>query len=217
MAHAQTNRSPGVRRGLATAIAVIASLAVLMLSGCAYQTAATSTSSASGVAAAATQRPAAVVATPVPTATPTPKVTTAPKPVAVNQCAHNTAAQHVLVSVKAQHLWMCQHTRVVWTAAVTTGAVDLPYRDTPIGTFTIQGKYTDQTLTLDTGAQYQVKYWIPFQGPLYGFHDSPWQTFPYGSQKYRTEGSHGCVHLALKTIQFLYGWARIGTPVTITA
>ena len=211
--HAYRAGSRGPLAALAAAL-----VAVLVLSGCAYNTAATATTTSAPRAAASAPGQPSEAAAPAQTAVPgvpAPRAASAAKP--VNHCAQNTAAQLVLVSVTSQHAWMCQRTRVVYSAAVTTGAVDLPYRDTPIGTFTIQGKYTDQTLTLDTGAQYQVKYWIPFQGPLYGFHDSPWQTFPLGSAKYRTQGSHGCVHLGIKTITFLYGWANVGTPVTIKA
>jgi len=192
--------------------ALAASLAVFVLAGCAYTTAA-STSSAPSATPAGLAGPVRAAAAPTPSSPAPAKPTARP----VNHCARNMAAQAVLVSVPAQHAWMCDRTRVVYSAPVTTGAVDLPDRDTPTGTFRIQGKYTDQTLTLDTGVQYQVKYWIPFQGPLYGFHDSPWQKFAYGSARYRTQGSHGCVHLALPTIKFLYGWANVGTPVTITA
>ena len=38
---------------------------------------------------------------------------------------------------------------------------------------------------------------------------------PYGGAQYRTDGSHGCVHMPLAQIAFLYRWAPIGTPVTI--
>jgi len=48
-----------------------------------------------------------------------------------------------------------------------------------------------------------VKYWIPYDG-VYGFHDSSWQTFPYGSQQYRTDGSHGCVHFPLTVMSWIY-------------
>ena len=208
------------RAGSGGPLAALAAALVAMvaLSGCAYNTAATATTTGAPQVARSTPARSAEAVSPVPTAAPrasAPRAASVAKP--VNHCAQNTAGKLVLVSVTSQHAWMCQGTHVVYSASVTTGAVDLPYQDTPVGTFTIQGKYTDQTLTLNTGAQYQVKYWIPFQGPLYGFHDSPWQTFPLGSAKYRTQGSHGCVHLGIKTITFLYGWANIGTPVTIKA
>ena len=114
-----------------------------------------------------------------------------------------------------KHLWMCAAGHLAHEAAVTTGAVDLPYDSTPTGTFEIQGKTTDTTLTLLSGDTYAVKYWIPFDGPLFGFHDSSWQNFPYGSARYRTEGSHGCIHTPLATMKFLYDWATIGATVTI--
>ncbi|MEO9109289.1 MAG: L,D-transpeptidase, partial [Jatrophihabitantaceae bacterium] len=75
----------------------------------------------------------------------------------------------------------------------------------------------DTTLTLNTGVQYDVKYWVPFDSPLYGFHDSSWQSFPYGSEKYRTDGSHGCIHLPLAGMKFLYDWAHVGAAVDIRA
>ena len=38
---------------------------------------------------------------------------------------------------------------------------------------------------------------------------------PYGSPKYRTKGSHGCVHMPLPAMRFLYTWAEVGTTVRI--
>jgi lipoprotein-anchoring transpeptidase ErfK/SrfK len=146
------------------------------------------------------------------TPAPAPKAKPKPKP---NACAGNAAPQLVLVSVAKQHLWMCAANHLVYNAAVTTGAVDLPYDSTPTGSYQIQAKETDQTLTLLSGDQYQVNYWIPFDAPLFGFHDSSWQNFPYGSPRYRTEGSHGCIHTPLAAMKFLYNWADIGATVTI--
>jgi lipoprotein-anchoring transpeptidase ErfK/SrfK len=89
--------------------------------------------------------------------------------------------------------------------------------ETPTGTFHIEGLNRNSVLTLSDGATYHVRYWIPFDAPLFGFHDSSWQHFPYGSPKYRTAGSHGCVHVPLKAIGYLYRWADIGTTVRIKA
>ena len=90
------------------------------------------------------------------------------------------------------------------------------YTETPTGHYTIEGRNRDTVLTLNTGATYDVKYWIPFDAPLFGFHDSSWQDFPYGSPKYQTDGSHGCIHMPLQAIAHLYDWADIGTKVVIS-
>jgi lipoprotein-anchoring transpeptidase ErfK/SrfK len=119
-----------------------------------------------------------------------------------------------MVSVRTQHAWMCAKSKHVYDTAVTTGMSGND-TSTPTGTFHIQAKDTNTVLTLNTGAQYDVKYWIPFNAPLYGFHDSSWQHFPYGSTEYRTHGSHGCIHMPLRAMAFLYRWADIGAVVRI--
>jgi lipoprotein-anchoring transpeptidase ErfK/SrfK len=100
--------------------------------------------------------------------------------------------------------------------AITSG-MSGEFTETPTGRYVIQGLNRNTTLTLNTGATYPVKYWIPFDAPLFGFHDSSWQHFPYGSPLYRTRGSHGCIHMPLAAIRFLYHWADIGTTVRIKA
>jgi lipoprotein-anchoring transpeptidase ErfK/SrfK len=136
----------------------------------------------------------------------------APKP---NHCAHNALQRVVLVDLATQHMWLCARHEVALSTAMTSGASAEPYNATPRGTFHIQGLNRDSVLYPTDGRAYPVQYWIPFDAPLYGFHDSSWQTFPYGSPQYRTAGSHGCVHMPLAAIRFLYRWADIGTTVVI--
>jgi hypothetical protein len=207
---------------LSTRVIVELAFVGLLTTGCAATTTAgqpeaargTVQAAAAAAAASATPTPPAAAASTSASVTPTPKPKPEPKP---NPCAGNVHRQLVLVSIATQHLWMCTGTALAYSTAVTTGAVDLPYDSTPTGTFEIQGRVTHTTLTLNTGKTYAVNYWIPFQGPLFGFHDSSWQTFPYGSQLYRTQGSHGCVHMPLPAIAFLYRWADTGATVTIRA
>jgi lipoprotein-anchoring transpeptidase ErfK/SrfK len=200
---------------MAKRLAVLGVLAAAVLAGCGADLAHNRTTPSRN---APTTAPAEVVGAaprmtaPAPVPKAIPKAIPKPKP---NACAGNAAPQLVLVSVAKQHLWMCATSHLVYNAAVTTGAVDLPYDSTPTGTYQIQAKETDRTLTLLSGDQYQVNYWIPFDAPLFGFHDSSWQNFPYGSARYRTEGSHGCVHTPLAAMKFLYSWANIGATVTI--
>ena len=134
----------------------------------------------------------------------------------VDHCASNTAPQKVLVSIAAQHAWVCARSRTIYDTDVTTGMAS-PDTATPVGDFRVQAKATDTTLAPATGGSYPVKYWIAFDAPAYGFHDARWQRFPYGSPQYRTSGSHGCVHLPLAAMRVLYDWVRIGAAVTIQA
>ena len=136
----------------------------------------------------------------------------APRP--VNHCAGNRARQKVVVSLRAQHAWMCAHRHSVYDTAITTG-MSGRWTATPTGDYRIQGRNRDTVLTLNTGARYHVRFWIPFDAPLFGFHDSSWQHFPYGSAQYRTHGSHGCIHLPLPAMRFLYHWSARPTNVHI--
>jgi lipoprotein-anchoring transpeptidase ErfK/SrfK len=144
------------------------------------------------------------------------EVAAKPKPKPVNHCSANHARQLVLVSISAQHAWLCARGRTVYSTAVTTGRDGRDTR-TPTGHFTVQGRNRDTVLLPNNGRSYEVRYWIPFDAPDYGFHDASWQRFPFGSAKYRTAGSQGCVHLPLKTIKFLYRWVHIGASVDIRA
>jgi lipoprotein-anchoring transpeptidase ErfK/SrfK len=110
---------------------------------------------------------------------------------------------------------MCSGSRQVYDSNVTTGASAVG-AGTPTGTWQLLAKQTDTWLTVLSGESYHVKYWMPYNGP-YGFHDSAWQKFAYGSPKYRSDGSHGCVHLPAKAMAWMYHWARVGATVTVAA
>jgi lipoprotein-anchoring transpeptidase ErfK/SrfK len=199
----------------ATVVAgALAALSAAVISGCSAQS-------------PEHHHPAPAHAVPAAPAAPTVQAVRAPLPMAApkaptpadappNPCAHNNGRQLVRVSLRRQHVWLCAHRHLAYSSPVTSGMVG-QYTSTPTGNYEIQGLDRNTVLTLITGEQYQVKYWIPFSAPLFGFHDSSWQRFPYGSPKYKTDGSHGCVHLPLKTIRFLYNWVDIGTPVHIRA
>jgi len=135
-------------------------------------------------------------------------------------CLSNPAGRKLLlVSITDQEMWACDGTTLASSTAVTTGAYALPnvYDATPTGTWRIIYKTTDVHLTgcnADGCWDDFVNYWMPFDGP-YGFHDAPWQTFPFGSPLYATQGSHGCVHLPEAEAAWVYSWAPVGTTVTV--
>lgn len=145
------------------------------------------------------------------------KPQTAAKAAAPSPCDDNKTGKAVIVDLSRQHMWACSDSTQAYETAVTSGATT--YGDgTPTGTWAIQGKQTDRYLAgSDSRGSWNdhVDYWMPYNGD-YGFHDASWQTFPFGSlTQYQTGGSHGCVHLPLAAMKWLYGWAPVGTPVTI--
>lgn len=198
----RASRSIGLLVGAATAIAALA--------GC-------SSTPSAGSATPAAAHTSAPVATITPSATPTPK----PTPVAT-VCTHSApGVKHIYVSIKQQHLWACSGHTLFLAGAVTTGASALTNVNdaTPVGTTRITAKMRNTVLSgSDVNGSWNdpVKYWMPFNGGD-GFHNAPWQHFPLGSPLYKTQGSHGCVHMSLKDVAALYGWAPIGTLVTVRA
>lgn len=140
--------------------------------------------------------------------------TAAAKPATARSCADNPAGrQLILVSLSQQHLWACSGASQVYDTAITSGAY-LAGMATPTGTWHIYSKTTNTHL-VGPGYDYPVNYWVPFYSD-YGFHDSSWQAFPYGSPQYASDGSHGCIHVPLGAMTWLYSWAPVGTTVTIT-
>ncbi len=154
---------------------------------------------------------------------------------AVNHCGGNKLDKAVIVSIKAQHLWACQGTRLVHGNAVITGMELYPADLTPKGTYKITGKLTDQYLKgSDATGSWDdfVNYWMPFlynQYGAYGFHDLT-QTANGANGRADSDfgnidinapstaakhGSHGCVEMPLAAMRWLYDWAPAGTTVSI--
>lgn len=139
------------------------------------------------------------------------------------QCASNSEAKHVVVSVSERHLWACQYHKVVYNSPVITGMEFLAADLTPRGTYKISDKQTNVTLTgSDSTGNWSdpVYYWMPFlqnQYGTYGFHDATWRpNTAFGAvDPGSKDASHGCVELPLGASKWLYSWAQVGTSVTV--
>lgn len=165
---------------------------------------------------AATPSAAPVAAAPAPVA----KTVAAPATPIASPCAGTPAGvKHIYVSIGEQHLWACTGDALLIDSAITTGASAITNAryTTPLGTSHITGKKRNTVLAgKDVNGPWNdpVEYWMPFDGGI-GFHDSSWQTFPYGSPLYTTQGSHGCVHVPVAVIATIFDWAPVSTLVTV--
>jgi hypothetical protein len=130
-----------------------------------------------------------------------------------NGCLGGAPGKRVVVDLGHQFARLCQGGVQVLTTPITSGATALG-DGTPTGTWRVQAKQRDTYLYPAAGGVYYVHFWIPYDG-AYGMHDSPWQHFAYGSSRYRTHGSHGCVHFPYAAINWMYRWIRVGTLVHI--
>jgi lipoprotein-anchoring transpeptidase ErfK/SrfK len=129
-----------------------------------------------------------------------------------SRCGRNLPAQAIIMDITLQHLWACHHATLVLSTPVTTGAYQRGWI-TPTGTGHIYAKERNVNLVGPSWDDH-VKYWMPYRGP-FGLHDAAWQKFPEGSPKYKTKGSHGCVHLPAIEMKALFHWAKIGARVTV--
>ena len=210
-------RIPNLRRAVAIAGATALLVALVGCSaGIRDASAITKTSTPKPTA---TATPTPVAAAPVPVAKPV-AAPAQPATAIASPCAGTPAGiKHIYVSIGKQHLWVCTGGTLLIDSAVTTGAsaiTNVRYA-TPLGTSHITGKSRNTVLAgKDVNGPWNdpVQYWMPFDGGI-GFHDSSWQTFPYGSPLYTTQGSHGCVHVPVAVIATLFDWAPISTLVTI--
>lgn len=144
-----------------------------------------------------------------PGATPAPLVVTLPDDDATS-CAANTLSRLIVVSIRHQHMWVCEGRREVNESPITTGK-SVDHDQTPVGSWRVQAKQRDRYLA-GPGYRDHVQYWVPFNGD-FGLHDAPWQTMPFGSADYPVHGSHGCVHVPTTVMAWLYRWTVVHETV----
>jgi len=121
------------------------------------------------------------------------------------QTLQKSERRWIQINLSKQRLIAWEGDRVVYGSAISSGKKSTP---TLVGTFNIQSKFKTTRMR---GRGYDVPN-VPhamfYQGN-YGIHGAYWH------KKFGTPVSHGCVNLAPKHAQWLFGWASVGTPVVI--
>lgn len=116
---------------------------------------------------------------------------------------------YVEINLTAQHLFLYKDGNLLLESDFVSGNASRGY-DTPAGVYGVTYKQRNATLT---GENYRtpVSYWMPFNRNI-GMHDAGWRG-SFGSNIYKTNGSHGCINLPPSAAREIYENIEKGTPV----
>lgn len=121
--------------------------------------------------------------------------------------------QEIVISISAQMLWAYEGNQLVNSTLVSTGTAEVPETTTPIGNHTILSKIDVQTMEGTISDEYyrvedvpNVMYFDNLGNALHG---------AYWHNNFGAPMSHGCVNLPLDVAAWMFGWASVGTPVTV--
>ncbi len=123
------------------------------------------------------------------------------------------AGSYIEVSLDAQHLWLYKDGNLVTETDIVSGK-PVKGRETYRGAWPIAYKASPFNLTSDEyGYDVKVNYWMPF---VYGqgLHDASWQS-SFGGNRYKTNGSHGCINLPKDQAKLIYETIDAGYPIII--
>lgn len=123
------------------------------------------------------------------------------------------AGSYIEVSLDAQHLWLYKDGNLVTETDIVSGK-PVKGRETYRGAWPIAYKASPFNLTsAEYGYDVKVNYWMPF---VYGqgLHDASWQS-SFGGNRYKTNGSHGCINLPKNQAALIYETIDAGYPIII--
>jgi lipoprotein-anchoring transpeptidase ErfK/SrfK len=142
---------------------------------------------------------------------------------AANRCGHPVPAGNVVtLNLTAQEMVFYEDGCAVRATPATTGRPELR---TPTGHFAIFAKYSPFVFhsPWPPGSPFwyptsPVSFAMEFAGGGFFIHDAPWEPDSQlgpGSED-GMGASHGCVHIPLDVMSWLYSWAPVGTPVIVS-
>jgi lipoprotein-anchoring transpeptidase ErfK/SrfK len=129
----------------------------------------------------------------------------------IEESSETAPSRSIVVSISDQWLYAYDDGELVFDAPVSTGKDGF---DTPTGDFAIYEKLPLQTMSGTIGDEEYLVPDVPNVMYIYGgvaLHGTYWHDlFGTGERM-----SHGCINLPLDAAEWLYGWADVGTPVTV--
>ena len=123
------------------------------------------------------------------------------------------AWKEVVVSISAQTMWAYEEGEMVMSSLVSTGTAEVPETTTPIGHHAVIAKFDAQTMEgTISGEHYRVEdvpYVMYFDNNGNAIHGTYWHS------NFGAPMSHGCINLPMDIAAWMYGWADMGTAVSV--
>ncbi|GER87973.1 hypothetical protein KDW_21350 [Dictyobacter vulcani] len=135
----------------------------------------------------------------------------------------------VVINRTGQWAYFYENGRLIRSSAATTGQ---PGLETPLGVYHVFVKLSPTTFysPWPKGSPYwyaptHINFALEFREGGFFLHDAWWRSvYGPGTNVYHYDpvdgwmtGTHGCVTMPYSTVQWLYGWAPLGTTVKIIA
>lgn len=131
-------------------------------------------------------------------------------PVMSQECGNEIPDTYVEVSIDDQHVWWYKDGEMVMDSGCVTGHKGK--MDTPKGVYFIFQKANWVTFPVGGSS----RNWMKFTTRGHGLHDATWRSSSqFGTDRYKWNGSHGCVNIPLQFANNLYDEVELGTCVVI--
>jgi hypothetical protein len=125
------------------------------------------------------------------------------------------AWKEVVVSISAQTMWAYEEGELVMSSLVSTGTAEVPETTTPVGYHSVIAKFDAQTMEGTISGEYyrveDVPYVMYFDNNGNAIHGTYWHS------NFGAPMSHGCVNLPMDIAAWMYGWADVGTAVSVVS
>ena len=123
------------------------------------------------------------------------------------------AWREVVVSISAQTMWAYEEGEMVMSSLVSTGTSEVPETTTPVGHHSVIAKFDAQTMEGTISGEFyrveDVPYVMYFDNNGNAIHGTYWHS------NFGAPMSHGCINLPMDIAAWMYGWADVGTAVSV--
>lgn len=118
---------------------------------------------------------------------------------------------YIEIDYTKQHMWYYENGALVVDTDIVSGNINRN-NGSPDGVFKIVYKESPAVLK---GEDYEsnVTYFMPFAYNV-GIHDATWRgPGEFGGERYKTNGSHGCINANFDVAKTIFDKVKVGTPV----